>query len=670
MLLNLLAINTIFTLLVSPNFTMYPKRLLAVFCCICFVCVLALVGAQRTDQKLNFHTANELGVLKKLLSGPIGPGDYFSTHAYCKSCHGKDSLLVANIAPNGEDINVVDDWQASMMALSAKDPFWRAKVSHEILVNPGHTLELQDNCTSCHAPMGNYTSKYKGSAAHYTIAALQADSLGLDGVSCVGCHAIADSARLGSVFSGILPYDTTRNIYGPYTFPMAGPMLVNSGFTPKYSAHLNLSKACSPCHTLINKTVDLNGNYTGATFVEQATYQEWINSNYSASGMTCQKCHMPEITGGVIIANDNPSIPYRSPFSQHIFAGGNNFMLQLMKQNKVQLGIGAADRMFDSTLLATNRLLQKNTLDIQLITDSLTSDTAYFKVQLLNKAGHKFPSGYPSRRAVVEFTVMDPSNDTLFASGRFNPDYTVHGENAAFETHHEVISQSQHSQIYELVMGDVNQQPTTVAERAAFLLKDNRLPPQGFTSNHLSYDTAKISQDAIADENFNKINQVEGSGSDIIYYRVPISGISGNIKVFAKIWYQSVPPKWLNEMFAFTSAEIDSFKQLYQASTKIPVLIAADSILQISLRNSTDLKNEASIKVWPSISNGSVFVQLNAADELKEIYVYSSNGKLEKIMNIDTPTKYLQIVLPSSSGVYFLNIRTRKMSLVKKVYRE
>ncbi|MBP6413680.1 MAG: T9SS type A sorting domain-containing protein, partial [Bacteroidia bacterium] len=111
-------------------------------------------------------------------------------------------------------------------------------------------------------------------------------------------------------------------------------------------------------------------------------------------------------------------------------------------------------------------------------------------------------------------------------------------------------------------------------------------------------------------------------------------------------------------------------KQQYQASNKIPVLIAADSILQITLRNSSDLKKEASIKVWPSISNGSVFIQLNAADELKEIYLYSSDGKLEKILKIDSSTNYLQVVLPSSSGVYFLNIRTRKMSLVKKVYRE
>ena len=38
-----------------------------------------------------------------------------------------------------------------MMANSARDPFWRAKVSHEILVNPAHSVGLQDKCTSCHA---------------------------------------------------------------------------------------------------------------------------------------------------------------------------------------------------------------------------------------------------------------------------------------------------------------------------------------------------------------------------------------------------------------------------------------------------------------------------------------------------------------------------------------
>ena len=170
---------------------------------------MAMMASQQQEMKHEFHTSTELAAFAKLHAGPIGEGDYFLTAAHCKSCHGYDSLQYANVDSLGVDINLFDDWKSTMMANSSKDPFWRAKVSHEILVNPGHTLELQDNCTSCHAPMGNYTSKYKGLSAHYTIGTLKNDSLGLDGVSCASCHTIGDSARLGSVFSGIIPYDTT-----------------------------------------------------------------------------------------------------------------------------------------------------------------------------------------------------------------------------------------------------------------------------------------------------------------------------------------------------------------------------------------------------------------------------------------------------------------------------
>jgi len=52
-------------------------------------------------------------------------------------CHGLDPTGSASVYALGNDINVVDDWRTSMMANSAKDPYWRAKVSHEITINPG-----------------------------------------------------------------------------------------------------------------------------------------------------------------------------------------------------------------------------------------------------------------------------------------------------------------------------------------------------------------------------------------------------------------------------------------------------------------------------------------------------------------------------------------------------
>ena len=55
-----------------------------------------------------------------------------------------------------------------MMANAAIDPFWRAKVSQEILINPAHSVALQTKCTSCHSPQGHYTAILRG-ATQYTI---------------------------------------------------------------------------------------------------------------------------------------------------------------------------------------------------------------------------------------------------------------------------------------------------------------------------------------------------------------------------------------------------------------------------------------------------------------------------------------------------------------------
>ncbi len=648
---------------------MYLKRFLVLSLLSSFVFLIALFASNQDVDKKKFHTAQEHFAFSKKMAGPIGAGDYFLTAAHCKSCHGYDSLHYANIDSSGIDVNLYDDWQSTIMANSAKDPFWRAKVSHEILVNPGHTLELQDNCTSCHAPIGNYTSKYKGLAAHYTLGTMYVDSLGLDGVSCVSCHAVADSLSLGAVFSGRIPYDTNRTIYGPFTFPMAGPMQIATGYAPKYSAHLNASKACSPCHTLINKSVDLAGNYTGGTFVEQATYQEWLNSGYSQNGITCQKCHMPKANGGVVIVNNNQSVPYRAPYNQHIFVGGNSLMVNLLKQNKNKLGIPIADRYFDSTFTATNELLQKNTLDLVLTTDSIASDTAYFTVSLTNKAGHKFPSGYPSRRAVLQLIVKDAQQDTLFKSGIFHSDFRVSGENISYEPHRDVIRQNNQTQIYELVMGDVNQQVTTVAERAAFLLKDNRLPPLGFTSSHLSYDTTKISNDALADADFNKVNAVEGSGSDKVHFHIPRAGISGFVSISAKLYYQTLPPKWLSEMLGYSSAELDSFKMMFNAANKIPVLIDSASLLNVSLSLNKQQASTNEVLIYPSITSGRINVEVNFPNSIQSIEVFNNEGQgiLQPQFQNLTQTRYVDV--SASAGIYYLKIKTALGIVYKKVYK-
>lgn len=634
------------------------------------VFVMSLFASQQNIATSRYHSKKELASFQ-MHTGPIGPGEYFLPSSRCGGCHGKDSLGWANVNEDLVDVNLYDRWSASMMGMSARDPFWRAKVSQEKLVNPAHGLDLEDKCTSCHAPMGHYNAHFNG-ASHYTIADFDNDSLGIDGVSCAGCHTIGE-AGLGTTFSGEILFDTTRKIYGPFVGPMVGPMQLYTGYTPVYSPHISDSKLCASCHTLITSTADLNGNLTGGKYVEQATYHEYKNSIYSQNNTSCQNCHMARISDPIMIANGYLSLTPRTPFNQHSFAGANSFMLKLMKANKNALGLDLPDYKFDTTLIATDRMLKEKSVNLTLHFDSVANDSAYFRVKLVNKAGHKFPSGYPSRRAVLQFVIKDSSNDTIFKSGIFHSDFSVAGEQPAFEPHHNIINQSGVSQIYEIVMGDVNGNYTSVLERGAFSLKDNRLTPTGFSTQHPSYDTVQISADALADPDFNKISGIEGSGTDEVHFHVSVAGINGSINATAKIIYQTLPPKFVQEMFSLSSAPIDDFKNMFNAADKTPVVANADSLMNLQLITYTasQLNQRDDIRVFPTLTvDGRVSVNAYGKIEIKQIDVFDANGKyvIGKISSQNTKSETLN--LTGNEGIYFIRIKTNKKEFYKKVIKQ
>lgn len=616
-------------------------------------------------ESYSFHTPQE----KKFLRGMNRDFSYESNTLFlgaglCLQCHGSDDNLVASVDAMGNDINVMDDWAATMMANSAKDPLWRAKVSHEILVNPGIQNELEQKCTQCHAPMGNFNAAHLNQS--YSIAALTVDSLGLDGVSCGACHQLKDTL-LGKSFSGNLFYDTNRVIYGPYPAPFIGPMFSNIGFTPVYSPHINDAGLCAGCHTLQTETVDLSGNLTGDIFTEQATYHEWLNSDFNTetnpSGISCQGCHLPRINDPVILSSNPPILSGKSPFGKHHLVGANSFMLKLLKANTTALGIYSTAVQFDSTIARTERLLQTQTLDLSLNETNRTLDTVFYNLQLTNKAGHKFPSGYPSRRAYVEFVVMNASGDTIFKTGLLNAQGELINQNATYEPHYNLINSEQQVQIYEMVMGDVNNDVTTVLTRAKSPLKDNRLVPVGFTSTHNVYDTCVIAGDALNDPDFNKTLSVEGSGADVVHFHIPLAGYSGDLNVSARIYYQSVPRKWLDEMFSYSSTEIDLFENLYNAADHTPVLVA--QVLSGPLFQSIHELNSSSILIFPNPASLEFSISTSNHSPFHKIEIFDIHGKLVSTqLNFGFGQKF---ICPENSGTYFIRIIGNEGIITKKL---
>jgi hypothetical protein len=62
-------------------------------------------------------------------------------------------------------VSIVVDWQATMMANSARDPLWRAKVASEVKRNPALQQEIETICGRCHVPMANVEAEFAGVSA-------------------------------------------------------------------------------------------------------------------------------------------------------------------------------------------------------------------------------------------------------------------------------------------------------------------------------------------------------------------------------------------------------------------------------------------------------------------------------------------------------------------------
>jgi Cytochrome c554 and c-prime len=629
--------------------------------------VLLLAGwAEALRPVAGPHNRIELAVLRADGDLPVIISAYFTTAGRCAGCHGHDPNGLASIDSQGRDVNVADDWRSTMMANSARDPFFRAKVRHEVIVNPEHQVAIENKCLGCHAPLGMHEERILGNPP-FTMAHMDTSRLGQDGVSCLSCHMLSE-ATSGNFFSGELEFDSAR-VYGPYADDEINPAIMQSfvGFTPGQGTHFLNSKVCAGCHTLITETLDLDGNLTGDRFVEQATYHEWLNSVYSANGTQCNTCHMPRLDEPIILAADYAFLAGQQPFGLHHLAGANVHMLQVLKANKDALGIPATDAQFDSTIYRTQQMLTQRTLDAFVMLADRTADTIYYDLRLENRAGHRFPSGYPSRRAFVEFVVLTADGDTVFKSGRVNSAYEVEGHDAGYEPHYDKITSNDQVQIYELVMGDVNGDVTTVLERAKDPIKDNRLAPIGFTSTHPSYDTTRVAGVGAGDIDFNR-NALgeEGNGNDVVHYNVPISGVSDGLRAFARIYYQPVPPGWNAEMFSGSHADITAFGDMLAASDQSPTLVAQDSLVVGPAGIADASADRVTIHPNPTADG---WVTITGDADVEIVGVYDARGALVRTRTEQGPNRS-RLQLPFSPGSYMVHLRVNGTAVLKRILRQ
>ncbi len=508
---------------------------------------------------------------------PTERGAFFAGSGTCTTCHRN------MVDESGTDVSNDSYWRSTMMANAARDPYWQANVKKETLSNPAYQAEIEDKCATCHMPMARFSLAAQGGEGKifddgFLNSGNELHNLAMDGVSCTVCHQIQET-NLGQPdsFSGHFQIDTARPsgerlIYGPYPPTMVRIMQRGSGFIPTQGSQLKRSELCATCHTLYTPAIDVDTGEIVGEFPEQTPYLEWLNSDYHET-QTCQDCHMPQAQGGVVlsITGGKP----RSPFSKHVFVGGNVYMQNILKRFGEELQVTASTEQFDATIARTLEQLQNRTASLSVKQARLSGSTLIVDVAIRSQVGHKFPSGFPSRRSWVHLVVRDAGGQVVFESGAFNQDGSIVGNDndndpTRYEPHYQRITSPDQVQIYEVIMKNSRGDVTTTLLQGTGYAKDNRILPAGFDKSTVPSDVT-VRGKAVEDGNF-------VGGGDTIQYTADLGEARAPFSVTAELLYQTVGYRWAQNLRQQEAPEISRFLNYYKSVSNAPVVIASETI--------------------------------------------------------------------------------------------
>lgn len=546
--------------------------------------------------------------------------------------------------------------------------------------NPDAGLEPNDfkpAYTLLHAPLTETelaAQKADGSYAYH-----QYGNLAREGISCAVCHHIQppqradgqpDYNRLDTYLmngtTGVFRMTDAATLIGPYDDVRQKPMENAMGITPRHDAYIKDSELCGACHTINLPNVDadktqplqgyteadqavfnqasrngaalLNGEY-GVTFpvpltqfqhsVEQATYLEWVNSEFSQGGtaQSCQDCHMkgdftsadgkvkidslttqiasiqdtnlPDVAN--LLPQDEVDVPFREGYKRHNFVGLNVFMVEMIRQYLAEMGMSQTDPM---TFAKNGAQLSIDTMGVQAAheTADVTLDLSgtetglTAKVMVANKTGHRLPSGVGFRRAFLELRVAGPDGRTVWCSGCTNSAGVIVGPDdkplvtefldvvpdgateALYQPHYHVITEQTQVQIYEELTQNAEREFTSSFVHRVYHPKDNRLTPRGMVTP----GTPEFSQrfgDSEVTLAFMKATAPEGSaaadkdflpGQDSLEYRIalPDRVDPANVTVTATLYSQAIPPYYLKQRFE-TAPTGPATQRLYYLASRL-----------------------------------------------------------------------------------------------------
>lgn len=272
-----------------------------------------------------------------------------------------------------------------------------------------------------------------------------------------------------------------------------------------------------------------------------------------------------------------------------------------VRQNDYMSGLDGLTTAIDSFV----QQAQNSTADVSVSTATVSNQKMIADVKVTNKTGHRFPSGVGFRRAFLEFRVTDnDTGKTVWCSGCTNElgvitkgdgaeslpselfdvykdgskpadhDYPpgcnnkyLPGTNPQYYQPHyfwdpqknsgSAITRQDQVQIFEELNLNIQCQMTTSFLRRDFQLKDNRMLPLGWTktgplkADKTPYIPADFLHETLPVSVGADPAYADGSGTSVVRYEIPLNAFSArNVTITATLYYQSIPPYFLNDRFS------------------------------------------------------------------------------------------------------------------------
>jgi len=352
------------------------------------------------------------------------------------------------------------------------------------------------------------------------------------------------------------------------------------------------SRICGNCHNVFNPALSydsVNSQYLPNSINEPApsfdssadnrpfpverTFDEWLRSSYASGGVfapqfaaskpngmveTCQDCHMPRVTGQAADSAFNPitrNCLTTGCLPRHDFMGANTWLPGLLQNAAWRLSALNDVSYLNTARTQTTVFLKKSaTMSITLSEPTLGSREA--TVTVVNQTGHKLPTGYPEgRRMWINLKAYNSAGSQVYESGAYN-------------TSTGVLNQDADIKVYEAKLGlsdDMADLMNLPAGESFFFslnntwIKDNRIPPRGFTN-------ASFDQDGLRPVDY---TYPDGAYSDTTVYTLPASAV----QVVATLYYQTASKEYIDFLRRYGGFDGDALGNMWDTSRSDPVIV-------------------------------------------------------------------------------------------------